>query len=700
MKVRGEYFSLGNLNFKLSYGSKYFTTPFSVKLRDFQLDRYSGSTSPSSFAAEVSIIDKKEILPYRIYMNNVLQYKGFRFFQSSYDEDEKGTILSVNHDWWGTLISYVGYFLLGLGFLLVFFYKNSRFNLLSNKLKKMRQATRLLMMLSFIPLLSTSNNISEEVISTQHTEKFSHLLIQDNGGRIKPVHTLCSEYFRKIYGKDSYKEYSAPQLVLGMMTDPIYWSKVDLIKVKSIKIKEKLKKENNSSKSTRVSFNDFFNDEGNYILKEIVDEAYAKLPKDRSKEDKEVIKIDEKVNICFTIYNGGIFRFFPIPSDTNNTWLSYRQNEKFFGNDSLFVSNIMPMYFRSLKDGLQTNNWANSDSIVNYISKFQNKYGQEIIPDTKKIKLEVIYNKVKIFSRLFIFYLITGLVLLISLIFQLFKRSKIISFLVVFCKWLIISGFLFHSVGLAIRWYISGHAPWSNGYESMIYIAWATVFSGLFFSRSSLLTLSATAVVSSLLLMVAHLNWLDPEITNLVPVLKSYWLMIHVSIITASYGFFALGAILGLISLWLIIFTNKRNVVKFKNTLSELTIINDKTLEIGLFMLTIGTFLGGIWANESWGRYWGWDPKETWALISVLVYAIILHLRFIPKLKNKYVFNVCSMFAIWTIIMTYFGVNYYLSGLHSYAAGDPMPIPSFVYYLTIIMILSAVVSRINYKKYY
>ena len=648
----------------------------------------------------MSIIDKKEILPYRIYMNNVLQYKGFRFFQSSYDEDEKGTILSVNHDWWGTLISYVGYFLLGLGFLLVFFYKNSRFNLLSHKLKKMRQATRLLMMLSFIPLLSTSNNISEEVISTQHTEKFSHLLIQDNGGRIKPVHTLCSEYFRKIYGKDSYKEYSAPQLVLGMMTDPIYWSKVDLIKVKSIKIKEKLKKENNSSKSTRVSFNDFFNDEGNYILKEIVDEAYAKLPKDRSKEDKEVIKIDEKVNICFTIYNGGIFRFFPIPSDTNNTWLSYRQNEKFFGNDSLFVSNIMPMYFRSLKDGLQTNNWANSDSIVNYISKFQNKYGQEIIPDTKKIKLEVIYNKVKIFSRLFIFYLITGLVLLISLIFQLFKRSKIISFLVVFCKWLIISGFLFHSVGLAIRWYISGHAPWSNGYESMIYIAWATVFSGLFFSRSSLLTLSATAVVSSLLLMVAHLNWLDPEITNLVPVLKSYWLMIHVSIITASYGFFALGAILGLISLWLIIFTNKRNVVKFKNTLSELTIINDKTLEIGLFMLTIGTFLGGIWANESWGRYWGWDPKETWALISVLVYAIILHLRFIPKLKNKYVFNVCSMFAIWTIIMTYFGVNYYLSGLHSYAAGDPMPIPSFVYYLTIIMILSAVVSRINYKKYY
>ena len=202
------------------------------------------------------------------------------------------------------------------------------------------------------------------------------------------------------------------------------------------------------------------------------------------------------------------------------------------------------------------------------------------------------------------------------------------------------------------------------------------------------------------ILMTAGHSSFDPQLTNLQPVLKSYWLMIHVAIITASYGFLSLGAILGLISLWLIIFTNSVNKSKLKSTLSELTIINEKSLEIGLFMLTIGTFLGGVWANESWGRYWGWDPKETWALVSFLIYSFVLLMRFIPFLRNQLVFNTVSMFAIWTIIMTYFGVNYYLSGLHSYAAGDPMPIPVFVYYLLGLMIITAIFAKFKFKKEY
>jgi len=298
------------------------------------------------------------------------------------------------------------------------------------------------------------------------------------------------------------------------------------------------------------------------------------------------------------------------------------------------------------------------------------------------------------------YYSLTGVLLLLVVIISLFNNNKWLNYLAQVFKWLIIFGFLIHLSGLVLRWYISGHAPWSNGYESMIYIAWATIFSGIIFSKKSTLTLAATSIISGLLLMVAHLNWLDPEITNLVPVLNSYWLMIHVAIITASYGFFSLGSILGLISLWLIIFTNSTNKHKLKNTLSELTIINEKSLEIGLFMLTIGTFLGGVWANESWGRYWGWDPKETWALVSVLVYAFVLHMRFIPALRDKLTFNIISMFAIWTIIMTYCGVNYYLSGLHSYAAGDPMPIPSFVYYLLSLMFMTAIISKLRYKKSY
>ncbi len=688
-----EVFAIDNLNFKLSYGSKYYTTPFRVKLRDFQLDRYAGSMSPSSYAAEVSILDGENEEEHRIFMNNVLQYGGFRLFQSSYDKDEKGTILSVNHDWWGTLVTYIGYFLLILGFVLVFLTKKTRYNSLTQKLKK-------LSVVILLPLLFSNSVFATDVIPANYIANFDALVVQDNGGRLKPVHTQTSEYLRKIYGKGKYNNQSATQVIIGMMHDPVSWSKEPIIKVSHQKLRELLNNSDLNSKYISVCFNDFFGENGHYLLTKDVEQAYEKLPKDRGQFDKDVIKVDERVNICFAVFSGGIFRLFPLPNDSNNTWLSYTSVVEFSGNDSLFVANIMPMYFRGIKDGVENNNWSSADSIVSYIHKFQARYGAEVLPEKVKINLEITTNKLGLFSKLFLYYFILGLLLISFVIVQLFQEKKWVSVFISILKWLVISGFIVHTFGLVARWYISGHAPWSNGYESMIYIAWATILSGIIYTKRSVLTLAATAVVSGLLLMVAHLNWLDPEITNLVPVLKSYWLMIHVAIITASYGFLVLGAILGLISLWLIVFTNSDNKMKLKNTLTEITIINEKTLEVGLFMLTVGTFLGGVWANESWGRYWGWDPKETWALVSVLIYTFVLHMRFIPALRSKFTFNMVSMFAIWTIIMTYFGVNYYLSGLHSYAAGDPMPIPTFVYYLFALMVLSAILGKIKYKKYY
>ena len=220
----------------------------------------------------------------------------------------------------------------------------------------------------------------------------------------------------------------------------------------------------------------------------------------------------------------------------------------------------------------------------------------------------------------------------------------------------------------------------------------------MIFSRKSLMTVAATAILSSLLLMVAALNWLDPEITNLVPVLDSYWLIIHVAIITASYGFLALGALLGFLNLILMVIQSSTNKSRIAASLKELTFINEMSITTGLFMLSVGTFLGGIWANESWGRYWGWDPKETWALASMLIYIFVLHMRFIPKIKGIFAFNLASIVAYSSIIMTYFGVNFYLSGLHSYAKGDPMPIPSFVYYSIVIVTLIAVLAKWRQKQ--
>ena len=695
-----EKFTLGGLYFDLSYGSKAYQTPFIIQLRDFQLERYPGSQSPASFAAEVTVVDKNFNQDSRIYMNNVLDYRGYRFFQSSYDQDEKGTILSVNHDRWGTYISYLGYFLLSLGMILVFFSDKTRFSFLSRKLNKLKKKLILTLLILFSSLnyLSAENLdslINSNEISSKHIKVFETLLVQDNGGRVKPVNTLFSEYLRKISRKNIIVDQSASQVILGMMNNPIIWSKVPMIKISHDKLKQFL-----NTKESRVPFKIFFDQEGNYVLKEEVEIAYSKKPIDRGKYEKDIITVDERVNICFTIYNGGILRFFPLPNDSNSTWFSSANSQVFSSNDSLFVSNIMKMYFTSLNSAINDSDWATCDSVVSYISKFQNRYGYDVMPDGYKIDLEVLYNKVNIFSNLFMFYFIIGLVFLILLLYQIFNSNVIVEKIILIVKWFIFLGFLSQTLGLVSRWIISGHAPWSNGYESMIYIAWATMLSGVIFSRRSYMTLAATSIVASLLLMVAHLNWLDPEITNLVPVLNSYWLMIHVAIITASYGFLALSAILGLFSLWLIIFTTQNKKKRISDILSELTLINERSITIGLFMLTIGTFLGGVWANESWGRYWGWDPKETWALVSVLVYVFILHMRLIPALAGFYIFNLASLIGIWSIIMTYFGVNYYLSGLHSYAAGDPMPIPSFVYYLIAITFLSAILAKFKFNKFY
>jgi cytochrome c-type biogenesis protein CcsB len=248
---------------------------------------------------------------------------------------------------------------------------------------------------------------------------------------------------------------------------------------------------------------------------------------------------------------------------------------------------------------------------------------------------------------------------------------------------------------MIIRWYIGGHAPWSNAYEAMLYISWSMGLAGIVFSRYSILAPALTSVIASAVLFTTILTEMDPQITNLVPVLKSYWLNIHVSVLTASYGFLGLSMILGLFSLILFIINSEKRI-HIKDSIIEATRINEMTAILGLTMLTIGTFLGGVWANESWGRYWSWDPKETWSWISILVYVILIHIRFIPSLTKNYYYNFAalSLVSYATIIMTFVGVNYYLSGMHSYAAGDPMPIPKYLYLIVaIVLILIALAYR-------
>jgi cytochrome c-type biogenesis protein CcsB len=256
------------------------------------------------------------------------------------------------------------------------------------------------------------------------------------------------------------------------------------------------------------------------------------------------------------------------------------------------------------------------------------------------------------------------------------KKSRIIQYLLYFFITLLGIAFLFHTYGMAMRWYLSGHAPWSNGYEALLLIAWASLLAGFSFIRYSKITVAATALLAFSILMTAGHSSYDPQLTNLQPVLKSYWLIIHVAVITISYGFLALGFILGLINIFLFLFKSKSNAQRSDLLIEELTYTNEISISVGLFLATLGTFLGGVWANESWGRYWGWDAKETWALVIVITYAIILHLRLVPKLKNLLLFNAATIIGFGSVIMTFVGVNYYLSkGLHSYAADDKTVFP-------------------------
>lgn len=711
-------FSMGNLNYELGYGSKEIKLPFYLFLDDFELERYPGTNNPSSYSSRVTLIDPTINLEqeHHIYMNNVLDYQGYRFFQSSYDPDEFGTVLSVNHDAPGTLITYLGYLLLGLGFVINLIQPGGRFRYLMRKShearEKRKQIRTLVTLIGFLLFSSTAafaqdtgtardNPIFESngenlPIDYDHAERFGHLIIQDQRGRFQPVHTLASNVLKKVSRQSTYNGLSPMQVFLGIHTNAVEWNLEPFIYVSGSELREKL-----NLTSSRASLVDFFTLDFQYILEEDAATARRKKPAEQSQYDKDVLKTDERLNIVYGVFTGLYLKIMPLPNDPGENWYSpFDQNHPFEGEDAEFMNSIIPLYNMAVQSAHETKNWEQADQVIDLIDVFQRRVANaETIPSKDKVEWEIFYNKADVFKKLSYSYLIVGLILLILNFIQIFAPRFNLKWPLRIGFILFVLMFVAHGVGLGMRWYLSGHAPWSNGYEAVVFIAFVTVLAGLLFYKQSPIVLGATGKLAWLMLFVAHMNALDPEITNLVPVLKSYWLMIHVAIITGSYGFLGLGAILGLLCLVMNLFLTQNNKKRVKLTTKELTHVSEATIMIGLFMLTIGTFLGGVWANESWGRYWGWDAKETWALASVIMYAIILHFRFIPGLKKQFVFNLSSLWGYSSIIMTFFGVNFYLSGLHSYAQGDPVPIPSWVYVTTAILLVLTVFSGINLYRF-
>ena len=684
-----------------NWGKAQKSLPFSLELVKFTIKRYPGSSSPSSFESHLIVHDDGKDYEKTIAMNSVLDIKGYRFFQASYDEDEKGTLLSVNHDRAGTAITYAGYFLLSVGFIVSFFGKQSRFGQLNKQLKDIRipakQAVVSIIALFFASASSAQNQaasplefIQSQKIDPESAKQFGRLPMLSITGRIEPVNTFSSEVLRKLHKSESIANMNPDQFLLSVIAFPDNWMKIPFIPVSN----QELITYYDLSQGA-CSFVEAFDETGNYKFVRKLMEISRKSPAERNGFDKDLLKLDEQINIFYQLIHFQLLNLFPKENDPNHTWYSPGDDLSGFPEaDSLFVSQSLAEFALEVGKSAQTGDWSKPKDIVTQISKYQKDKNNTLEISQKKIEAELLYNQVNVFRYCKIAYFLLGGCLLIAAFISFLRPHK---------KWMlpirlltagIIIFFLFHAFGIGLRGYISGYAPWSNSYETMVYVSWVTVLAGMFFAKKSPVTLALATVFGGIILFVSGLNWMDPQINPLVPVLKSPWLMFHVAIIVAAYGFAGISCLLGLTNLTLMITARHSTMT---NRIKELSIINEMSILIGLALLSVGTFLGAIWANESWGRYWGWDPKETWALITMIVYAITVHLRLVKRWNNVWLFNLASVLAFFSVLMTFLGVNYFLSGMHSYGQGDSTN--QVIIYPVIAFVCVCVLAVVTWGKY-
>jgi cytochrome c-type biogenesis protein CcsB len=732
-------FELNGLFYDMTYGPKIIELPFAVGCDDFRLERYPGSDVASSYESDLEIIDEENDYNRKqtVFMNNVMDYRGYRFFQSSYFPDESGTKLSVNYDRVGTLVTYLGYLLMTIGMIVSLFMKNGRMRELVRKLMKnhdrkvkLQETTLALALLFSVSAFGQTAPAAEDhsghdhsqhdhsghdhstmeapiegagqsqsqpqapptasihrVMSEEVSDEMASVLLFNFRERIIPFHTFANELLRKIHRSDKYEDYSAIQAVVSMHMYPDYWIRQDVIYIDS---KGGIRDRFGGRK--HVSFVDLMDTTtGEFLFLEEYQKAHQKTEAKRNETEKRLLMIAERFSIFGDITTWRSMKIVPSKTDQSGKWFVPLSPE-LEGADTT-GSQLALRFFTAVNQAAISNSDEEALALVKEFKKYQRDVAGDACPTEDKVNLEIRYNKMNIVHNAWLLYFTLGFALLFIafiglLVVKSEKGRRRMKFVVTPLVALLAVTFLYHGYAVYMRAMITGYAPWANGYEAMIFIALVIMGFGFITFRRYPVVTAAAAILAFLVLFVSEMNLLDPEITNMQPVLKSYWLMIHVAIITGSYAPLGISCILGLLVLILYIVRTTNNSARVNLAINDLTYISEIFMTVGLFMLTIGTFLGGVWANESWGRYWGWDPKETWALVAVLVYAVILHLRFIPALKGKFVFNTVAFWGYTSILFTFFGVNFYLVGLHSYAQGDGLgEFPSWILYTALFFAL-------------
>ena len=627
--------------------------PFSLSLKKFDVEYYPGTNMPANYTSIVEVVDAKtgESFEHEISMNNILRLKGYRFYQSSFDDDRKGSILSVNYDVAGITITYTGYYMLFLSMLLILFDKREKFRKL---LKKLAKKTVILIVLLSLTALADAKQKQVADSMTINKEQASQLgkLWIDYKGRITPIQTFANDFTAKITGKSNYKGISGEQFLFNWLFFYDKWRQEPVFQVKSKELRGLI-----GAPDGKASLADFINAAGDNKL-----EPYYNLMYSSTKPKgwlNEAVKLNDKFYLIEMLQNGSLLTIFPMHrEDGKLQWFSPDMQipAQADSMENVFVRHFLPLYYTAINQG----DAALAEMYLENMFVFQKNKVGEALPSNISLKAELIYNRLNIFSLLFKVCLTLGF---LSLLFftlgdkQPLPTAKVQNILYL-ALWAV---FIMVSVGLALRTCIGGRFPWSNTYETLLLMSWLSLLTGILMRRYSFLIVIFGFLIAGFSLLVAHIGNMNPYITPLAPVLVSPLLSIHVLTIMIAYGLCGFMMLNSLTAFIMLPFGKKKeeNVKRLKE-------ISELLMYPATFLMGAGIFIGAIWANVSWGRYWGWYPKEVWALITFLLMGMTFHDKTLTWFRKPVFYHAFILIIFMSVLMTYFGVNYLLGGRHSY----------------------------------
>ena len=639
-------------------GMKEEKLPFSLCLQDFEAKMHDGTQAVADYSSKFTVMDGNEKSEGLVSMNNIYSHRSYRFYQSSYDEDGKGSVLAINADPFGIPVTYTGYALLFLSLIWMLLDPKGGYRklLASPLLKKGALGIALLLCVGNLQAAETGA-LDHAVLPKETAEKFGELNILYND-RICPVQTYALDFCKKIYGARSYKGLTAEQVLSGWIFYGDEWAKEPFIKVKSGELKSTL------YLPDYCSVSQFFNkDMGGYTIGQYVQEYYNGA---QDKFHQQAADIDGKIQLIMDLRQGVSLKVLPYTFTKNvrasknhpfikagtTTWFSPTDKLPYAveKQHALYITNVFSLLYGDVKAG----NIDRVNIFFDKMKKYQQISGGNSLPSSTQYKAERINNAFPFATVLFMVNLTLGFIALFYTIYRMTKKREV-KVLNIALPILLVVSFLALTFGLVLRWIISGNVPMSNGYESMLTVAWFVMLIAIFMQFRIRLVMVFGFLLSGFFLLVSHINQMDPAIGQMMPVLNSPLLSMHVSIIMMSYALLSLTFICGIMGICM------------RSHGEELQALSRVFLYPALTCMGFGIFIGAIWANVSWGNYWSWDSKETWALITFMIYAVVVHTQSQPVFRKPLAYHIYITLAFLSIVMTYFGVNYFLTGMHSYA---------------------------------